>query len=83
MGKNKLEQAAIDCFGESGSMCSARMGFIEGGRFIIEQIEDFINAHVFNAHEMSDDNPDKQYYQGKDDILGLLQGLLNKIDNEK
>lgn len=25
-----LEQAAIDCFGKSGSMCSARMGFIEG-----------------------------------------------------
>lgn len=32
---------------------------------------------------MSNDNPDKQHYQGKDDILRLLQGLLNETDNEK
>lgn len=26
----KVEQAAEDCFGKSGSMCNARLGFIEG-----------------------------------------------------
>ena len=39
MGKNKLEQAAIDCFGESGSMCNARMGFIEGALWQSKQDE--------------------------------------------
>ena len=39
MENNKLEQAAIDCFGKSGSMCSARMGFREGALWQKERDE--------------------------------------------
>lgn len=39
LGRTELEQAAIDCFGKSGSMCSARIGFVEGAEWQKKQDE--------------------------------------------
>ena len=50
----------------------------------IEKIDKYIDTHTANAHDMDDSNPDKKYYQGWDDALGKVAGILQDIySNEK
>lgn len=42
----------------------------------IEKIDEYIDSHTANAHDMDDSNPDKKYYSGVDDTLSDIAGIL-------
>ena len=45
----------------------------------MDRIDKYIDAHTANAHDMDDSNPDKKYYQGWDDALGKIAGILQDV----
>lgn len=45
----------------------------------VDRIDKYIDVHVANAHDMKDSNPDKKYYQGWDDALGKMAGILQDV----
>jgi len=49
----------------------------------VERIDKYIDAHLANAHDMQDSNPDKKYYRGWDDALGKMAGILQDVYSEK
>lgn len=49
----------------------------------VERIDKYIDAHTANAHDMDDSNPDKKYYQGQDDALGKIAGILQYVYSDE
>ena len=81
-----LEQEAVEYatykFEDTETLDTLRkQDFKAGAKFIIKQIENFINTHTYNAHDMSNDNPYKQYYLGKDDAYCEILHLVKEIND--
>jgi len=45
----------------------------------VERIDKYIDEHLANAHDMKDSNPEKKYYRGWDDALGVMSGILQDV----
>lgn len=45
----------------------------------VDRIDKYIDEHTVNAHDMSDSISDKKYYQGWDDALGKIAGILQDV----
>jgi len=45
----------------------------------VDRIDKYIDAHLANAHDMKNSNPDKKYYRGWDDALGRMARILQKV----
>jgi len=49
----------------------------------VDRIDKYIGEHVANAHDMKDSNPDKKYYQGWDDVLAIMAGILQDVYSDE
>ena len=49
----------------------------------VDRIDKYIDEQVANAHDMKDSNPDKKYYQGWDDALGEMAGILQDVYSDE
>ena len=49
----------------------------------VEKIDKYIDEHLANAHDMKDSNPEKKYYRGWDDALGIIAAILQDVYSEE
>lgn len=49
----------------------------------VDRIDKYIDEQVANAHDMKDSNPDKKYYQGWDDALSEMAGILQDVYSDE
>lgn len=49
----------------------------------VERIDNYIDEHLANAHDMKDSNPDKKYYRGWDDALAEMSRILQDVYSKK
>jgi hypothetical protein len=74
------EQAAIDCFGESGSMCSARMGFRAGAEWDREQMKSYIKKRMEELWEKLPDADKGAFTNEEVKLLGKYM-MLEELDD--
>ena len=75
---------------DDAKMCETFLAYLEKQKDAskaieaVDRIDKYIDEQVANAHDMKDSNPDKKYYQGWDDALGEMAGILQDVySNEK